>query len=95
MGEWYTIDQVCMFIFNSKVGNAAIIDFEKAREKEYYFTDIELNKFKAEYLNITREQSPPIAAKARLLSKLLPIKNGRKESRVKKLPSIKFIRDEI
>lgn len=94
MGKWYTIEHICNYLFG-RVLMSVVLDFENAWEKEYYFSEGELDRTKEEFEKALKKNPKNMTINSRNMGDLLLKKRYKGEDRKKQPTSIKFIMDEI
>ena len=95
-GKWYTVEKMGLELFDKiPPKNNLILRYNKSWDKEYFFKKEEINKIKKRVNEMKSDKHFLIATNFKILGEIIPIKENNKESRLKRLSSIKFITDEI
>jgi len=95
-GKWYNTEEMGLALFGKIPPKSnMVLSFNKSWTKEYFFKKEEIVNIKKRVREMRSGEHPPIALNARILNEIIPLKESKKESRLKKLNSIRFITDEI
>jgi len=97
LDKWYNTEDMCLTLLGNIPSKSNMtLNYYKSWNKEYFFKKEEITAIKKRVREMrSGGQNYAIVLNARILSEVIPFKESKKESRPKRLGSVKFIMDEI